>query len=185
MMNGALRIKILIGVAVAVGGYTFLAPSDGPTVEASKEDGAIRSAVRTRAVHPAEARGQRAMHALYLLAHRVSTNASAGTLFAVHSWYTAPAPLPAPPSPPPMSAAEAAALQVPSAPPLPFSYMGSYMPAGSDPVFFLTQGDRVYDVRVGDTLDNTYTVDALSNGRLVMTYKPLKIQQQLSVGASP
>jgi hypothetical protein len=63
--------------------------------------------------------------------------------------------------------------------------MGSYTPDGSTPVFFLTQGDRVYNVRIGDTLDATYSVDSFANGQLVLTYKPLKIQQQLSVGGAP
>jgi hypothetical protein len=84
-----------------------------------------------------------------------------------------------------MSPAQSAALQVPTAPPLPFAFMGSYTSDGSTPVFFLTQGDRVYDVRIGDTLDDTYSVDSFSNGQLVMTYKPLKLQQQLLVGGAP
>jgi hypothetical protein len=71
------------------------------------------------------------------------------------------------------------------APPLPFTYMGSYAPTGAKPVFFLTQGDRVYDVHVGDTLDDTYTVDAFTNGALVFTYKPLNQQQQLTTGGAP
>src|SRR5439155_14987028 len=105
-------------------------------------------------------------------------------LFASHSWYTPPPPpLPAP-APPPLSAAQLAALNTPTAPPLPYSYIGSYTPDGSQPVFFLTQGDRVYNVRVGDNLNDTYSVDSFTNGLLVMTYKPLKIQQQLSVGGA-
>jgi hypothetical protein len=62
--------------------------------------------------------------------------------------------------------------------------MGTYTPDGSDPVYFLMQGDRVYNVRVGDTLNDTYSVDSFTNGQLVMTYKPLKIQQQLTVGSA-
>ena len=73
----------------------------------------------------------------------------------------------------------------PVAPPLPFTYMGSYAPNGAKPVFFLTQGDRVYDVHIGDTLDGTYSVDAFNNGALVFTYKPLNQQQQLTTGGAP
>jgi hypothetical protein len=73
----------------------------------------------------------------------------------------------------------------PVAPPLPFTYMGSYAPNGAKPVFFLTQGDRVYDVHIGDTLDGTYSVDAFNNGTLVFTYKPLNQQQQLTTGGAP
>jgi hypothetical protein len=63
--------------------------------------------------------------------------------------------------------------------------MGSYTPDGAAPVFFLTRGDRVYNVKIGDTLDNTYLVDSLSNGQLVLTYKPLDIKQQLAVEGTP
>jgi hypothetical protein len=63
--------------------------------------------------------------------------------------------------------------------------MGSYKPDGAAPVFFLTKGDRVYDIRIGDTLDSTYSVDAFNGTQLLLTYKPLNIQQQLSVGGSP
>jgi hypothetical protein len=63
--------------------------------------------------------------------------------------------------------------------------MGSYAPAGGAAVVFLTRGDVVYDVRVGDTLDNTYSVDKLEGGQLYLTYKPLNIQQQLNAGGSP
>jgi hypothetical protein len=44
------------------------------------------------------------------------------------------------------------------------------------------KADRVYDVKVGDTLDDTYSVDAVSNGTMALTYKPLNIQQTLAVG---
>ena len=51
-------------------------------------------------------------------------------------------------------------------------------------MFFLTRGDRVYDVHVGDTLDDTYSIASFANGQLVFTYKPLNIQQQLLAGVS-
>ncbi|TLY73009.1 MAG: hypothetical protein E6K49_14925 [Gammaproteobacteria bacterium] len=72
------------------------------------------------------------------------------------------------------------------APPLPFTYIGSYTPDGATPVFFLTQGDRVYDVHVGDELDKVYHVDGLNNGQLVFTYKPLNVQQSITItGVAP
>ena len=60
--------------------------------------------------------------------------------------------------------------------------MGSYRSDGAVQTFFLTAGDRVYDVKVGDTLDNTYSVDGVKSGQLLLTYMPLKIQQSLAVG---
>jgi hypothetical protein len=73
---------------------------------------------------------------------------------------------------------------VPTAPPLPFQYMGSYKAGGDAQVFFLTHGDRVYDAKIGDVLENTYRVDGFNGSQLLLTYKPLNIQQQLSVGGS-
>ncbi len=181
-MRAALRTKILIGVAVAIGGYVLFGPSDSQPVEASKAKPSVtptRARVRSETHNP--------MQALYRLAHRVAAGSSAKALFSSHSWYVPPPPPPAPTIAPAEAAANAAAqaaARIPTAPPLPFSYMGSYTPDGSNPVFFLTQGDRVYDVKVGDTLDNTYSVDAFSNGQLTLTYKPLNIQQQLQVGSS-
>jgi len=120
-----------------------------------------------------------ATHALLQLAHRVSDQAAAGALFATHSWYVAP------PPPPPAPAVKPEPPPKPVAPPLPFAYMGSYAPNGVQPVFFLTRGDRVYDVRVGDTLDGTYSVDGFANGQLTLTYKPLNEKQQLMTGSTP
>lgn len=115
---------------------------------------------------------------------RAADFSHAEALFAIHSWYVAPPP---PPPPAPVAAPTAASLAptVPTAPPLPFQYIGSYKPDGGAQVFFLMQGDRVYDVRAGDTLDNTYSVDGFNGSQLLLTYKPLKIQQQLSVGGTP
>jgi len=113
---------------------------------------------------------------LFALAHRTTDSSQGGDLFASHSWYVAPPP---PPPPPP---AEPAA---PTAPPLPYTFVGSYAEGSNSTVYFLTRGDRVYDVKPGDTLDQIYSVDAVENGQLVFTYKPLNIRQTLPVGDGP
>jgi hypothetical protein len=95
-------------------------------------------------------------------------------LFSSHSWYVPPPP---PPPPPPV------APSAPSAPPLPYTFLGSYVKSGDTPVYFLVRGDRVFDVRSGDTLENTYAVGDASRGRLQLTYLPLKQDQWLSVGS--
>jgi hypothetical protein len=55
--------------------------------------------------------------------------------------------------------------------------------AGDKPVYFLVRGDRVYDVRPGDVVENTYAVGTVSRGQLQLTYLPLKQDQWLSVGS--
>jgi hypothetical protein len=102
--------------------------------------------------------------------------ASVTNLFSGHSWFVPP-----PPPPPEVQVAP----PPPSAPPLPFTVLGSYASAGGEPVYFLVKGDSVYDVRVGDVIDNTYSVDSMSNGQLQFTYLPLKIGQALPVGDAP
>jgi hypothetical protein len=180
-MQTSLRAKILVGVAVAIAAYISFAPGDPADTEKSSD-----RAPRLRTTHAAEPRAHRpnTSQALFSLAHRVSAGTSAESLFAAHSWYIAPPPPPPPPPPPVLTAAQEAALRAPVAPPLPFAYMGSYTVDGSDPILFLTRGDRVYSVRVGESLDDTYSVESLNNGQLVMTYKPLKIQQQLTIGSA-
>lgn len=93
-------------------------------------------------------------------------------LFAEHSWYVAPPPPPPTPPPPPAP---------PSAPPLPFSFLGSYGPAEDGAVYYLVKGDQVYDVKVGDTLDGIYSVDAVQDNEMTLTYLPLKQQQALAL----
>ncbi|MCX7056770.1 MAG: secretion system X translation initiation factor [Proteobacteria bacterium] len=110
---------------------------------------------------------------------RVADASRAGALFGAHSWYVAPPPpayVPPPPPPPPPP---------PMAPPLPFVFLGSYTPGGDATVFFLTRGDRVYDVKVGDTLDGIYQVESATGGQLTFNYKPLNQRQALAIGATP
>lgn len=113
---------------------------------------------------------------MFALAHRTADDSNADELFASKSWYVAP-----PPPPPPPQVAPAP----PSAPPLPYTFVGSYTEGAAATVYFLTRGDRVYDVKPGDTLDQIYSVDAVDNGTMVLTYKPLNIRQTLAVGAGP
>ncbi len=175
-MNLTTRGKWLTAIAALVAGYVVWGPKDSDSVEPARR-GASPAA---HAPHDATVSSAPVARSLLALAHRVVEQSASGSLFAVHSWYVAP-------PPPPPVAASTAALEPPKpvAPPLPFTYMGSYAPDGAAPVFFLTQGDRVFDVHVGDTLDSTYTVDAFTNGQLVFTYKPLNTQQQLMTGGAP
>ena len=176
-MNLSKRGKWLTGIAALIAAYVVFGPKDSDSVEpakaASRPTAHTTHAVTSTVSVPVA-------RSLLALAHRVVDPAAAGALFATHSWYVAP-----PPPPPVAMVSEPVVAPKPVAPPLPFTYMGSYAPNGAKPVFFLTQGDRVYDVHIGDTLDGTYSVDAFNNGALVFTYKPLNQQQQLTTGGAP
>jgi hypothetical protein len=176
-VNLTRRSKWLMGSATLVAAWIAFGPKDPDAVEPARA-----SAVNApQTPHPSAATTAVPLaQSLLQLAHRVADPAAAGALFASHSWYVPP------PPPPPAPVVTAPVVPPkPTAPPLPFSYMGSYTPSGSPAVFFLTSGEKVYDVHVGDTIDNTYSVDAFTNGQLVFTYKPLNQQQQLPTGGAP
>lgn len=101
-----------------------------------------------------------------------------GALFAQHSWYVAPPPPPpaAPPPPPPPVQ--------PTAPPLPYAFLGRFAPGGDPPVFFLARGDRVLQVGVGDTIDGVYRLESATAAQLVFLYLPLDVRQLLQAGGS-
>jgi hypothetical protein len=183
-MSSSLRIKLLIGAACLIGLYLALSPresnSEAPTDPRSQDEYAL-TVQRNRVSHSQVNQLPALAASLMRLSHRVAATATADALFAAQTWYQPPPPAPPAPVAAPVSVKPAP----PQAPPLPFTFMGSFTPAGAAPVFFLTQGDRVYDVRVGETLQDIYQVDAFSNGQLLMTYKPLNIQQSLSAGGLP
>ncbi len=90
------------------------------------------------------------------------------------SWYVPPPPpkYVAPPPPP---------VIVPTAPALPFTFLGFYGDASSRFVI-LSRGDRVYTVAAGEIIDNMYRVEQATGGRVDLTYLPLNIRQSLATG---
>jgi hypothetical protein len=101
-------------------------------------------------------------------------------LFAAQSWVVAP-----------VVTAEQAALNsapavttVPTAPPLPFQFIGKLEDSQQLQVF-LQNGERLYVVRAGDVIDDVYKVDRISATEMSLVYLPLKFAQTLSVGSAP
>lgn len=170
------RLKVLCGAAAAVGVYIVASSPDAPTpavvVAAAPE-------VTTQPTTPAPAPAMRREpgNSLSRIAHRVTQSKAVEALFHTQSWYVAP-------PPPPPTPVVVAKPPPPTAPPLPFTVMGSYAHPGDATVYFLTREDRVFDVHIGDTIDNIYSVDGVANGQLQLTYKPLNIQQSLPLGDS-
>ena len=65
----------------------------------------------------------------------------------------------------------------PSAPPLPFRYLGKMIEDGSLHVF-LARGDESLSVKAGTRIGE-YRVDKITDREVVFTYLPLKTQQKL------
>jgi hypothetical protein len=113
---------------------------------------------------------------LFAIAHRTADATNANALFAPKSWYTPP--------PPPLPLAEQPAA-APTAPPLPFAFLGRYTDGNDETVYFVTRDDRVYDVKPGSAIDSLYSVESVEGGQLVFLYKPLNVRQQLATGDPP
>lgn len=78
-----------------------------------------------------------------------------------------------PPPPPPAK---------PTAPPLPFQFLGKLIEDGETRVFLNHQGKHLI-ARVGDVINGTYTVEAIAGGKMSFLYMPLKESQVLAIGA--
>jgi hypothetical protein len=102
---------------------------------------------------------------------RPASNAPQGDPFGPRSF--------APPSPP----ARAAAAEKPSAPPLPFTYIGRLTQDGVTEVY-VTRGDELISIAAGRNIDAEYRVDAISESRIAFTYLPLKTKQSLELEGS-
>jgi hypothetical protein len=166
---------VLLAVLAAAGLMTTGRPSTGsasaPALAAAHGRALALARERIAAAATSPARPATAR-----VVARVADASQAGDLFSKHSWYVPPPPPPvvAPPPPPP-----------PSAPPFPYTAMGSFAPEGAAPVYFLARADRVIDVRVGDRIDGVYQFESADAGQLVFNYLPLNIRQPVPLGVAP
>jgi hypothetical protein len=103
---------------------------------------------------------------------RHETGEGGGGIFGVTSWYVPPPPPPPQPPPPPPK---------PTAPPLPFSYLGRYQESQAM-IIMLVKGDRIYTVSAGEVIENIYRVEGMVDGRVELTYLPLNIRQTIDTG---
>lgn len=82
------------------------------------------------------------------------------------SWYVAP-----PPPPPPK----------PTAPPLPFQYLGQLHEDSEQRVFINHQGRHLV-IKAGDLIGGMYAVETVTAGQVVFIYLPLREKQVLPTG---
>lgn len=87
------------------------------------------------------------------------------------------------PLPPPVVVAPQVALSPPkpTAPPLPFVYIGKVIEDGKLTVFVSKQQHN-YLLKGGEVIEGTYRVDKVELGRLVFTYVPLETEQVMTFG---
>jgi hypothetical protein len=103
----------------------------------------------------------------------------AGDLFAARSWKAAPTLASVTEQP----VNVAPVVQVPTAPPMPFQFIGR-MDDRTDLQVFLQNGEKIYVVRKGDVIDETWKIEGISDLELSLVYLPLHLSQTLSVGSA-
>jgi hypothetical protein len=108
---------------------------------------------------------------------RRSTPARIDPLFAPLSWQP-----PRPKAPPPPPAAPPPPAPQPVAPAFPYPYLGGLSEEGVRTGFF-ARGERVLALRAGDTVDDAYRVEQLSETRMTLTYLPLEQTLNVALGA--
>eukprot|EP01041_Mallomonas_annulata_P038246 gene38246-61705_t len=106
-----------------------------------------------------------------------STDASASDALPNRSVPQVVVPVVIPPSPPTTNT-------VPSAPPLPFTFIGLIVGneiSGGKTVAFLNQGNRAITVSEGDAIGVNYKVEAILENRIDLLYVPLGTRQSLTI----
>ncbi|MBA1203269.1 hypothetical protein G7009_16175 [Pseudomonas capeferrum] len=80
--------------------------------------------------------------------------------------------------------AVAPVIAAPAAPVLPFQFVGR-LDDRLDQQVFLQDGEKLYVVRQGDVIEDTYRIEQISATELSLVYLPLHLSQTLSVGSAP
>ncbi|MFM9436586.1 hypothetical protein ACFDR9_003671 [Janthinobacterium sp. CG_23.3] len=171
--------KAVIGVAAAA---TLLAAYFAPEDEGGVV-GPAAATTRERPAAPTLAAGLQAIAREAgpdLTIHpRSVADDDLGNVFAKHSWQ--------PETPKKIMLAQAEpvgaklAAAAPGAPPLPFQFLGRFVDEGKA-AYFLQADGRNLVARVGEKVDEHYTLDSASGDALHFTYVPLNQQQSLVVG---
>ncbi|MBI4205212.1 MAG: hypothetical protein HY527_09315 [Betaproteobacteria bacterium] len=81
---------------------------------------------------------------------------------------------------PQVTSAEPAPPPAPSAPPLPFTYLGQFID-GEKTEVFVTLGDEHYSIEKGKTIDGQYKVEKVTPTAVTFVYLPLGTRQSLPI----
>ncbi|OJA35259.1 hypothetical protein [Burkholderia ubonensis] len=192
-----MRIALAVCCIVAgVAGYRMLvAASPAPSPRAAfgrlHRDGAPARPVAGHRAPPSRAIAQAASAASAASSAQIDTPTPAATpreklaalrapvsVESANDPFTASSWLPPPPVEAPLPTARPAP---PTAPPVPFTYVGELDAKADKPQVFLSNGDQLLIVSPGDVIDGQYRVDAVSASNVVLTYLPLNQTQVVSI----
>ena len=156
------------GVAAAL---AWLPEYFSPSEDADSHEVAVATPGKTRGALPAStAKAKDAP---------IKDLSPAGDLFAARSWKAAPTLA----SVTEQAVNVAPVVQAPTAPPMPFQFIGR-MDDRTDLQVFLQNGEKIYVVRKGDVIDETWKIEGISDLELSLVYLPLHLSQTLSVGSA-
>ncbi|KVO77309.1 hypothetical protein WL61_00065 [Burkholderia ubonensis] len=192
-----MRIALAVCCIVAgVVGYRMLvaaspAPSPRAAFDRLHRDGAPARPVAGHRAPPSRAIAQAAAAASAASGARVDAPTPAATpreklaalrapvsVESANDPFTASSWLPPPPVEAPLPTARPAP---PTAPPVPFTYVGELDAKADKPQVFLSNGDQLLIVSPGDVIDGQYRVDSVSASNVVLTYLPLNQTQVVSI----
>lgn len=153
------------------GGHTPPARTAAPAAAAHA---AVPASVSVTAPRPASAGAAAATPQEKLAALRAPVS-----IEAAHDPFTASSWLPPPPVVVPTLPDTRPA--PPSAPPVPFTYVGEQDAKAAKPHVFLSNGDQLLIVSPGDVIDGQYRVESVSESNVVLTYLPLNQVQVVAI----
>lgn len=162
--------QIMLGISLSLTlvavGWARLSERENTTVtEAVRKSGRALTVDDTSELSPLAMAGDIALEKL----RRRQSEQDVVNVLGSRTWYVPPPP--PPPRPPP----------VPTAPPLPYTYMGMIQTDPDNVVYFLVRNDRVYTVKPGEVIDDNYRLDEAKGSDLVFTYIPMDKRQTLKV----
>jgi hypothetical protein len=155
------RWSLISLAAIATGVATFVAPDGGKTVEVAAP--AQRPAEATPAVlrQPAPA-----VDRVVDLPFREPIGRQRGDMFATRSWTPKPAVAQKPEAPKP--------------PPNPYRFAGTVQHDGARKVFLLL-GDRVFEAKEGETLEQGFRVQSVTEDAVTLVYVPLDMPVKMAL----
>jgi hypothetical protein len=159
----SVAIWSVLGTALTAFGVASTPGADGTGQPLRSEERPVTAPARDAAQAP---------HVELERLQQPQENKPIGNAFAITSWYVPPPPPPPPPPAPP---------PLPTAPPLPFTYLGRYEDAPMQ-LTILLKGERMYTVTEGEVIEDTYRVERITPAAIELVYLPLNIRQTLSTG---
>lgn len=159
LLLGAAGLAFALAIGPADGSDP--AGESGPVVEPVAREVTTTAAVSAAAISPSRTK-------------RVAPD-DMTDLFTGRTWLPPP-----PPAPPPAPVVPAA----PAVPPAPYAYLGRLEAPEAQPLVYLSRGERLVEVRVGELVDPEWKLESFTEEEIVLLYVPLGRPQVLRIGST-